>query len=72
MMAELKVPATAAQVASHYAGLLDGFILDEADRALHGTLGMPTVVTQSVMLTLQDRIDLARVALRFLDHLKSR
>ncbi len=72
MMAELKVPATAAQVASHYAGLLDGFILDEADRALHGTLGMPTVVTQSVMLTLEDRIDLARVALRFLDDLKSR
>ena len=72
MMAELKVPATAAQVASHYAGLLDGFILDEADRALHGTLGLPTVVAQSVMLTLQDRIDLARVALRFLDDLKSR
>ena len=72
MMAELKIPATAAQVASHYAGLLDGFILDEADRNLHGTLGVPTVVAQSVMLTLQDRIDLARVALRFLSDLKSR
>jgi len=72
MMAELKIPATAAQVASHYAGLLDGFILDEADRTLHGTLGVPTVVAQSVMLTLQDRIDLARVALGFLGDLKSR
>jgi len=72
MMAELKVPATAAQVASHYGDLLDGFILDQADAALHGCLGLPTVVTQSVMLTLQDRIDLARVALRFLDDLKSR
>jgi LPPG:FO 2-phospho-L-lactate transferase len=72
MMAELKVPATAAQVASHYAGLLDGFILDEADRSLHGTLGLPTVVAQSVMLTLQDRIDLAHVALRFLGDLESR
>lgn len=72
MMAELKVPATAAQVASHYGDLLDGFILDQADAALHGNLGLPTVVTQSVMLTLQDRIDLAHVTLRFLDGLKSR
>ncbi len=72
MMAELKVPATAAQVASHYGDLLDGFLLDEADAALHGQLGVPTVVAQSVMLTLQDRIDLAGVALRFLDDLNSR
>ena len=70
MMSELRIPATAAQVASHYAGLLDGFILDRTDAHLDGTLAVPTVVTQSVMLTLQDRIDLARVALDFLATLK--
>ncbi|MCP5181249.1 MAG: 2-phospho-L-lactate transferase [Pseudomonadales bacterium] len=69
MMAELKVPATAAQVASHYGELLTGFVLDEADAAVHDTLPVRTVVTRTVMLTLQDRIDLARVTVEFLQSL---
>jgi LPPG:FO 2-phospho-L-lactate transferase len=66
MMRELAVPNTAAAVAAHYGDLLDGFVLDEQDRQLEGTLGVPTVVTQTVMVTLQDRIDLARSVLAFL------
>lgn len=69
MMQELKVPATAAQVAAHYGDLLDGFVLDTQDAALHGQLAVPTVVTQTVMVTLQDRIDLARTSLQFLESL---
>jgi LPPG:FO 2-phospho-L-lactate transferase len=69
MMQELKVPASAAQVAAHYGDLLDGFVLDTRDAALHGLLPVPTVVTQTVMLTLQDRIDLARTSIRFLETL---
>ena len=64
MMAELNVPATAAQVASHYADWLDHFVIDEADSDLHGTLAVPTIVAPSVMVSLQDRIDLARATLR--------
>jgi LPPG:FO 2-phospho-L-lactate transferase len=65
MMRELNVPASAAEVAGHYGDLLDGFVLDQQDAALHKTLAMPTVVAQTVMVSLQDRIDLARATLDF-------
>ena len=70
MMAELGVPATAEQVAAHYAGLIDGFILDERDAALDGALAMPTWVAQSLMVTLADRERLAAAALDFLGALR--
>jgi LPPG:FO 2-phospho-L-lactate transferase len=66
MMAELSIPATAEAVAAHYDGLLDGFVLDEQDAGLDGALEVPTVVTQTVMLTLADRISLAEATLEFL------
>ncbi len=70
MMAELAIPSTAAAVAAHYGDLLDGFVLDEQDGDLHGTLDVPTVVTRTVMVSLADRIALARVTLDFLDSLR--
>ena len=66
MMAELDIPSTAAAVAAHYDGLIDGFVLDTQDAALDGTLNVPSTVTQSVMLTLHDRIALAEATLEFL------
>lgn len=69
MMAELDVPSTAGQVAEHYGNLLDGFLLDTQDSALDGHLEVRTTVAQSVMLTLQDRIDLADATLKFIDSL---
>lgn len=68
MMKELSVPASAAAVAAHYAGLIDGFILDERDAAAQpevAALGVATTVAETVMLTLDDRIALARIALEF-------
>lgn len=68
MMQELSVPASAAAVAAHYAGLIDGFIIDERDAAAQPeveALGVTTTVAQTVMLTLHDRIALARTALEF-------
>lgn len=68
MMRELSVPATAPAVAAHYAGLIDGFILDERDAAARAeveALGIATIVAETVMLTLDDRIALARTALDF-------
>ncbi len=70
MMAELRIPTSAAAVAAHYQGLIDGFVLDERDAHLDGTLGVPTVVTDTVMVTLANRIELARTTLAFLDSLR--
>ena len=56
-------------VAGHYGDLIDGFILDEQDVALDGTLPVPTVVTRTVMITLEDRIALARSTLDFIERL---
>lgn len=69
MMRELDVPSTARQVALRYGDLLDGFLLDEQDAAEHGTLPVATAVAQSVMVSLEDRIELARAAVAFLDDL---
>ena len=69
MMQELAIPTTADAVAAHYGDLIDGFVLDQTDNQLDGTLHVPTIVAQSVMVTLEDRIALARVALDFVDRL---
>jgi len=70
MMQELRVPATAAQVAAHYGDLLDGFVLDQQDRDLDGALAPATIVAQTVMLTLADRVALADTVLGFIETLR--
>ncbi len=70
MMRELNLPASAAQVASHYGDLLDGFVLDLQDREAEPDIGVPAVVTQTVMLTLADRVALADRVLEFLAALR--
>ncbi|MBX3707626.1 MAG: 2-phospho-L-lactate transferase [Pseudomonadales bacterium] len=70
MMQELRVPATAAAVAAHYGDLLDGFVLDRQDAALDGALRPATIVAQTVMLTLADRMALAETVLDFVDALR--
>jgi LPPG:FO 2-phospho-L-lactate transferase len=72
MMTELKIPNDAVAVARHYRGLVDGFVLDSQDAALESAvaaLGIATVVTQTVMLTLADRQQLADDVLRFIERL---
>lgn len=70
MMQELNLPASAAQVASHYGDLLDGFVLDLQDRDAAADIPVPAVVTQTVMLTLDDRVALADRVLDFLAELR--
>ncbi len=68
IMEELGVPVTAAAVAHHYRDLLDGYILDDSDRAEADALiagGLAVGATHTVMTTLEDRIHLARFALGF-------
>lgn len=68
MMKELKVPSTATWVAQYYADFLDGFVLDRTDRALSSEIeatGSRVIVTNTLMVTLQDRVQLARDCLEF-------
>ncbi len=77
MMAELSVPASAKAVADHYEarypGLLSGFIVDKTDEnqqpEIASGLESPTIVTNTIMVTLQDRVDLGSTTLRFLQDL---
>ena len=64
MMAELGLEVSALEVARHYQGFIDALIIDETDASLAAAiarLGMEVVVAQTVMNSLQDRIDLAKV-----------
>jgi LPPG:FO 2-phospho-L-lactate transferase len=68
MMAELEMPVTAVAVAQHYCGLVDYFVLDEADATLVAEiedLGMKVAVEHTVMKTLADREALAERVLAF-------
>ena len=70
MMAEIGMPVTAVGVARHYRerDLLDGFVIDDADAGQAAEiedLGLPTLVTGTVMETLADRERLARETFDF-------
>ena len=69
MMRELGVPATTTEVARHYTGLASHFVVDEVDAdadAEVAALGMRTTVAQTVMTTLDDRVQLAQTVLDFI------
>ncbi len=72
IMNELNVPATACWVAQYYADFLDGFVLDNVDRASKPEIevaGLQVNVTNTVMVTLDDRMQLARDCLALLSKL---
>ena len=64
-MAELGVPLTAASIAAHYAGLIDGLVIDTGDAAEAAGLSLPTAVVPTLMQSLADRERLAGDALSF-------
>ena len=69
MMTELGVPPTPIAVAKHYGSLLSGFVLDQTDHEQDKDIPIPSIVTLTIMLTLQDRIGLAEQCVRFLEEL---
>ncbi|MFP6806488.1 MAG: 2-phospho-L-lactate transferase [Pseudomonadales bacterium] len=76
MMAELGMPQTALAVAQHYSkqypGQMQGFVLDLQDEALQKeveALGFAALVTNTVMISLDDRINLAREVLDFANNI---
>lgn len=72
LMAELGVPVSAAAVAAHYQDLIDGFVHDRRDGAPAQAIQVPTFATDTYMVSLGDRIRLARASLEFARSLRQR
>ena len=72
IMRELGLEPSAAAIGRHYDGLIDGFVLDVVDADSAGEISAWGVVvrsTQTVMRTTEDRINLARDCLAFIEDL---
>lgn len=69
LMHELGLEVSASAVAAHYAGLIDGYVLDAQDNGLEATLrqrwSLASIAVPTVMRTLADRDALARSVLDF-------
>jgi LPPG:FO 2-phospho-L-lactate transferase len=65
MMAELGMPTSTKAVAEHYQGILDGFVLDEADAAEAEAIDLPCLATRTLMATEDDKRALASEVLAF-------
>lgn len=69
MFFELGTEPSAAAVAHFYEGLLDGYVIDHEDAAVAEGVGVKTMVAQTLMKTLEDKVALARVVLDFADRI---
>ena len=72
MMAERGIAPSARAIAEHYAGLIDGFVLDEADRgeaAGIAAAGIAVEVTATMMTAREEKQALARAVLAFADRI---
>ena len=70
MMAELGLPVSALEVARHYRGLADAFVIDREDEAQGDTiraLGMRVLVTDTVMSDAASKRRLAADVLALMD-----
>jgi LPPG:FO 2-phospho-L-lactate transferase len=72
IMTEIGVPTNSRAMVAHYAGLIDGIVIDESDRDEAATLDVPVCVAPTLMRSLDDRIGLARTCTEFAMQLKSR
>ena len=71
MMRELGRPIAAHAVAAHYAGLIDGYVLDEADAGEAHRITAPCRTTATLMRNERDKVRLAGEVLRFAESLRS-
>jgi len=68
IMNELGVEPSAASIARHYGDLLNGFIVDQADRDLVSEIqatGITTIACNTLMANLDDKIGLAQHTIEF-------
>jgi len=52
-------------VARHYAGLIDGFVLDQEDAGLEEKIDVPVCLTNTLMRNLDDKMALAGAVCAF-------
>jgi len=74
MMTELGLELSAVTIARHYAGFLDGLIIDQTDGSLAGEvrgLGVAVEIEDTVMTNLDDKIRLAKTAIEFARRLRA-
>jgi LPPG:FO 2-phospho-L-lactate transferase len=69
IMDELAVRRDCRGIAQHYAGLIDGMVIDEQDQALAREMPLPVVAVNTLMLTLDDKIALAKTCMAFCQRL---
>lgn len=75
MLKTLGHESSAFGVAKIYAGLIDGFVIDQVDAGLLPeieALGMPAIALQSIMGDAEDRARFAREVLEFADSISSK
>ena len=68
IMQELGMPVDVRSVARHYQGLIDGIVIDESDRGARDDIemmGIEVSVAPTVMVSLEDRVELAHICLDF-------
>jgi LPPG:FO 2-phospho-L-lactate transferase len=72
IMAELNIPTTPRAISDHYRGLIDGLVVDVTDRLGAADVDVPTLVTGTMMTTLEDKKRVARATLAFAASLEPR
>jgi LPPG:FO 2-phospho-L-lactate transferase len=72
MMAELGLRVDPLTVAAHYGGLLDGYVMDDADSQMAAMLDLPVETTRTLMQSLEDREALAHAVLDLADRIAAR
>ena len=65
IMRELALEVSPVTVARHYAGLIDGFVLDHADAAIARAIDIPVRLAHTLMRSVADKERLAREVLDF-------
>jgi LPPG:FO 2-phospho-L-lactate transferase len=71
MMAELGQSTSARTVAEHYAGLLDGFVLDQVDSGEVDAIDVACIATRTLMTSDKDKRALAAAVLAFARRLRA-
>jgi LPPG:FO 2-phospho-L-lactate transferase len=72
IMAELGLPLTPAAIASHYAGWIDGLVVDSRDADAAVKTGVPVHLCNTLMTSLDDKQRLAAETLAFAATLRAR
>ncbi|HEU4381830.1 MAG TPA: 2-phospho-L-lactate transferase [Hyphomicrobiaceae bacterium] len=65
IMRELDLEPSAARIAGHYAGRIDGLLIDAEDGALADAIPIPVRSARTLMRSLDDKIGLARECIDF-------